>query len=152
MVSKPEKLDGKRHQRVDIYYNTIGLWTAPDPEGSGRSYKPCPGGAWTSISRISSMGMAVPFLRMTRPSGHTSGRIYGCYVNSQKEIVSYLDEPLDRMPEEEAEKYLTLLKKVLSGALSPAPAARRSGWGRCCGTRSPRRSSPARWCRRSTNS
>ena len=43
--------------------------------------------------------------------------IYGCYVNAQKEIVSYLDEPLGRMPEEEAEKYLTLLKKALSGAL-----------------------------------
>ena len=38
-------------------------------------------------------------------------------MNSQKEIVSYLDESLDRMPEEEAEKYLALLKKTLSGAL-----------------------------------
>ena len=45
------------------------------------------------------------------------GRIYGCYVNAQKEIVSYLDESLARMPEEEGEKYLNLLKKVLSGAL-----------------------------------
>ena len=43
--------------------------------------------------------------------------IRGCYVNSQKEIVSYLNEPLDRMPEEEAEKYLALLKKALSGTL-----------------------------------
>jgi len=25
-------------------------------------------------------------------------RIYGCYVNAQKEIVSYLDEPLGRIP------------------------------------------------------
>lgn len=32
VVSKPEKLDGKRHQTVDIHYNTIGLWTEPDPE------------------------------------------------------------------------------------------------------------------------
>ena len=32
VVSKPDKVDGKRHQRVDIHYNTIGLWTAPDPE------------------------------------------------------------------------------------------------------------------------
>lgn len=23
---------GKRHQKVDIYYNAIGLWCAPDPE------------------------------------------------------------------------------------------------------------------------
>ena len=32
VVSKPEKIDGKRHQRVDIHYNTIGLWCAPPPE------------------------------------------------------------------------------------------------------------------------
>ena len=55
--------------------------------------------------------------RRFRLGKNAIGRIYGCYVNSQKEIVSYLDEPLDRMPEEEAEKYLALLKKALSGAL-----------------------------------
>ena len=55
--------------------------------------------------------------RRFRLGKNAMGRIYGCYVNAQKEIVSYLDEPLDRMPEEEAEKYLTLLKKALSGAL-----------------------------------
>ena len=45
-------------------------------------------------------------------------RIYGCYVNgSSKEIISDLDEPLSLMPAEEAEKYLNLLKKALSGAL-----------------------------------
>ena len=32
VVSKPDKVNGKRHQRVDIHYNTIGLWTAPEPE------------------------------------------------------------------------------------------------------------------------
>ena len=32
VVSKPNKVDGKRHQRVDIHYNTIGLWCAPSPE------------------------------------------------------------------------------------------------------------------------
>ena len=32
VVSKPDKTDGKRHQRVDIHYNTIGLWCAPPPE------------------------------------------------------------------------------------------------------------------------
>ncbi len=55
--------------------------------------------------------------RRFRLGKNAMGRIYGCYVNAQKEIVSYLNEPLDRMPEEEAEKYLTLLKKTLSGAL-----------------------------------
>ena len=55
--------------------------------------------------------------RRFRLGKNAMGRIYGCYVNAQKEILSYLDEPLDRMPEEEAEKYLNLLKKALSGAL-----------------------------------
>ena len=32
VVSKPDKVDSKRHQRVDIHYNTIGLWCAPPPE------------------------------------------------------------------------------------------------------------------------
>ena len=42
-------------------------------------------------------------------------RICGCYVNTQGEIVSWLDESLGLMPEEEAAQYLGLLKKVLSG-------------------------------------
>lgn len=44
-------------------------------------------------------------------------RIYGCYVNSSRAVVSYIDESLGRMPQEEAEKYLGLLKKALSGTL-----------------------------------
>ncbi len=38
VVSKPEKVDGKRHQRVDIHYNTIGLWVAPEPETLEQEY------------------------------------------------------------------------------------------------------------------
>ena len=38
VVSKPEKIDGKRHQQVDIYYSTIGLWTAPEPETLEQEY------------------------------------------------------------------------------------------------------------------
>lgn len=38
VVSKPKKVDGKRYQRVDIHYNTIGLWVAPDPEELEREY------------------------------------------------------------------------------------------------------------------
>ena len=45
--------------------------------------------------------------------------IYGCYVNTKKEIIAYLDESLATMPPEEAEKYLGFLKKP-----SPAPRAR----------------------------
>ncbi len=41
VVSKPEKIDGKRHQRVDVYYSTIGLWTAPDPETLEQEYMTC---------------------------------------------------------------------------------------------------------------
>ena len=44
-------------------------------------------------------------------------RIYGCFVNGSKEIVSNLDESLGAMSQEEAEKYLGLLKKALSGRL-----------------------------------
>lgn len=32
MVSQADKVDGKRHVQVDIYYKTIGLWCAPSPE------------------------------------------------------------------------------------------------------------------------
>ncbi len=38
VVSKPEKIDGKQHQTVDIYYNTTGLWCAPEPEVLEREY------------------------------------------------------------------------------------------------------------------
>ncbi|MCI8399927.1 MAG: DUF4317 domain-containing protein [Oscillibacter sp.] len=44
-------------------------------------------------------------------------RIYGCYVNGNREIISYVDESLGNMPQEEAEQYLNLLKKSMSGAL-----------------------------------
>lgn len=53
--------------------------------------------------------------RRFRPEKNAISRIYGCYVNSGKEVISYLDESLGTMPLEEAEKYLGLLKKTLSG-------------------------------------
>ena len=55
--------------------------------------------------------------RRWRPEKNAVNHIYGCYVNSNKEIVSDLDESLGSMPEAEAEKYLGLLKKSLSGTL-----------------------------------
>ena len=55
--------------------------------------------------------------RHFRPDRVAIGRIYGCYVNALGEIVSYLDESLGLMPQEEQELYLGLLKKSLSGAL-----------------------------------
>lgn len=38
VVSKPERVNGKRHQQMDIHYNTIGLWAALDPEELEREY------------------------------------------------------------------------------------------------------------------
>lgn len=55
--------------------------------------------------------------RRFRPEKSVISHIYGCYVNGSREIISYLDEPLGMMPGEEAEKYLGLLKKALSGTL-----------------------------------
>ena len=55
--------------------------------------------------------------RRLRPDKNAISRIYGCYVNSSKEIISYLDESLGTMPQNESEKYLNLLKKCLSGGL-----------------------------------
>lgn len=55
--------------------------------------------------------------RRWRPEKSAVSRIYGCFVNSAKKIVSDLDESLGAMPQEEAEEYLGLLKKALSGTL-----------------------------------
>lgn len=53
-------------------------------------------------------------IRLDRSSIH---HIYGCYVNSSREIISYIDESMGLLGKEDAEKYLSLLKKALSGAL-----------------------------------
>lgn len=42
--------------------------------------------------------------RRFRLGKNSISHICGCYVNSRKEIVSGLNEPLDRMPEEKVEK------------------------------------------------
>ena len=52
-----------------------------------------------------------------KPDKNTISRVYGCFVNGNKEIITDLDESLGMMTQEEAEKYLSLLKKALSGAL-----------------------------------
>lgn len=43
--------------------------------------------------------------------------IYGCYVNGQNEIVSEFKQSTGIMPENEAEKYFGLMKRVLSGSV-----------------------------------
>ena len=54
--------------------------------------------------------------RRFRPDKANIGRIYGCYVNSSKEVISYIDESVSLMPQEEAQQYLNFLKKAFSGA------------------------------------
>ncbi len=43
--------------------------------------------------------------------------IYGCYVNSQKQIITEFKQSTGIMPENEAEKYFGLLKRTLSGTI-----------------------------------
>lgn len=59
--------------------------------------------------------------------------IYGCYVNSAKEIVSYIDESVAMLTQEETEKYLSLLRKSLSGTPGaatscPCPLRQSRSW------------------------
>lgn len=42
-------------------------------------------------------------------------RVCGCFVNEKKEIISEFDQSVGMMPEEEADRTLSLLKKTLSG-------------------------------------
>lgn len=55
--------------------------------------------------------------RQLRPDRHSISRVFGCYVNEQKEIISTFEQPMGLLTEEESEQYLTLLKKALSGGL-----------------------------------
>ena len=55
--------------------------------------------------------------RRFRPDRSAISRIYGCYVNGRKEIISQVDASLGNMPQEECEQYLNLMKKVLTGSL-----------------------------------
>lgn len=53
--------------------------------------------------------------RRTRRDRSNMAAVYGCYVNSQKEIISEFKKSTAMMSENEAEKYFTLLKRTLSG-------------------------------------
>ena len=55
--------------------------------------------------------------RRFRPDKNAISRVYGCYVNTNREIISYLNEPVGLMTQEESEQYLGLLKKAISGTL-----------------------------------
>lgn len=55
--------------------------------------------------------------RRFRLDKNNFSHIYGCYVNSNREIISWIDTSMGLMRQEEQEMYLGLLKKSLSGAL-----------------------------------
>ena len=55
--------------------------------------------------------------RRIRRDRSNMAAIYGCYVNAQKEIVSEFKLGTGTMPENEAEKYFGMLKRVLSGSI-----------------------------------
>lgn len=55
--------------------------------------------------------------RRVRRDRSNMTEIFGCYVNSQKEIVCTFSQSVGIMPENEAEKYFGVLKKVLSGGI-----------------------------------
>ena len=55
--------------------------------------------------------------RRTRRDRSNMTAIYGCYVNSQKEIITEFRQSVGMMPENESEKYFGLLKRTLSGTI-----------------------------------
>lgn len=55
--------------------------------------------------------------RRLAPGKNNISKIYGCFVNGNREIVSYLDESLGQISELEIEKYMGMLKKAISGKL-----------------------------------
>lgn len=55
--------------------------------------------------------------RRLTPEKSSITRIYGCYVNEKREIISMFSQSLGIIPEEEAKAYLTLFKRCLSGTL-----------------------------------
>ncbi|MBQ4631509.1 MAG: DUF4317 domain-containing protein [Clostridia bacterium] len=55
--------------------------------------------------------------RRLSPDRGAIGKIYGCFVNKNKEVISYIDTSLGLMQQQDSEKYFALFKKVLSGGL-----------------------------------
>ena len=44
-------------------------------------------------------------------------RLFGCYVNENKEIISRFSQSVGMMPENESDKYFALLRRALSGSI-----------------------------------
>ena len=52
-----------------------------------------------------------------RPEKNAMGKIYGCYVNEAGTIMASFEESMAFMPDDEAERFLTLMKRSISGSL-----------------------------------
>lgn len=55
--------------------------------------------------------------RHLHPDRHTIVSVHGCYVNSQKKVISRFRQSMGMLRDEEREQYLALFKKSLSGGL-----------------------------------
>lgn len=55
--------------------------------------------------------------RRFRPDKSMISSVYGCYVNEGRIIIAEFEEFLSGMPQDESERFLTLLKKSISGSL-----------------------------------
>jgi len=55
--------------------------------------------------------------RRIAPGKNNMGRLYGCYVNYNKEIIAKFDESMGLMPEIELEKFVGLFRGALGGTL-----------------------------------
>ena len=53
--------------------------------------------------------------RRLNPEKNNITCIRGCYVNTRGEIISTFNRQLLSMPQEEAEKYMAIFKRALSG-------------------------------------
>lgn len=55
--------------------------------------------------------------RHVRPDRSSITHVRGCYVNENRQIISQFDQSLAMMTGEESEKFMALLRKVLSGTI-----------------------------------
>lgn len=55
--------------------------------------------------------------RRFQPDKNSITHVLGCYVNEKREIVSRFDQSMAMMPQEDAEIFLKVLKRALSGTL-----------------------------------
>mgnify|MGYP000121498687 CR=1 FL=1 len=60
---------------------------------------------------------AAELRRQLRYDRNSISTLCGCYVNETREIIATFKQPFQLLEEAEAEKYLTIFRKTLSGAI-----------------------------------